>query len=128
MNFRAGEQWQKYASQFSAKDGKMWRVMRENSYQRVLEPSQRAQALVDVHDYLGHHSIHTTLAFLRDRFWWPEIKADVAWCVRTCHECQICQTTRIQIPPTIPYPVVPFMRVQVDMMDMPAPFKYFMHV
>ncbi len=40
MNFHAWEQWQKYASQFFAKDGKMWEVTREKSYQRVLEPSQ----------------------------------------------------------------------------------------
>ncbi len=127
MNFRAREQWQKYVSQFFMKDSKMWRVTRKNSYQRVLDPSRHVQALVDVHDYLGHRGIHAMLAFLRDRFWWPEIKADVAWYVETCHKCQIHHTTCIQIPPTVPYPAAPFVRVHVDTMDMPAPFKNFLH-
>ncbi len=85
------------------------------------------QALVDIHGYLGHRGIHATLAFLRDRFWWPEIKADVVWYVRTCHECQIRQTMHIQIPPTVPYPAVPFVRIHIGTMDMPAPFKNFLH-
>ncbi len=127
MNFRMREQWQKYASQFFTKDGKMWQVTRKNSYQRVLEPSWHAQALVDIHDYLGHRGIHAMLAFLCDHFWWPEIKADVVWYVQSCHKCQICQTTRIQIPPTVPYPATPFVRVHVNTMDMPVPFKNFLH-
>ncbi len=63
MNSCAKQQWQKYVSQFFAKDGKMWRVTRENLYQRVLEPSRHVKALVNVHDYLGHCGIYAMLAF-----------------------------------------------------------------
>ncbi|KAF8229282.1 hypothetical protein L208DRAFT_1287190, partial [Tricholoma matsutake] len=34
-------------------------------------------------------------------FWWPNMKADIAWYIRTCHLCQVHQTRNLLIPPTI---------------------------
>ncbi|RDX39354.1 hypothetical protein OH76DRAFT_1319032, partial [Lentinus brumalis] len=87
----------------------------------------RSQVLVEMHDYIGHRGIYATRAFVAEHFWWPEMKADVAWYVRSCHLCQIRQTTRIHIPPTIPYPAPPMVRVHVDSMDMPGTYKHFFH-
>ncbi len=57
----------------------------------------------------------------------PSLSYIDSWYVRTCHECQIHQTTCIQIPPTMPYPAALFVRVHIDTMDMPVPFKNFLH-
>ena len=44
---------------------------------------------------------------------------DLAWFVRTCHECQICSVQHIHIPPIVATPAPLFRRVHVDMMHMP---------
>jgi len=44
---------------------------------------------------------------------------DVKWYIKTCHKCQIWQTTKIHIPPTVPVPGGLFQKVHVDIMLMP---------
>ena len=56
-------------------------------------------------------------AFL-DRFWWPALKSDVKWYIQTCHQCQICQTTHIQLLPTVDTPTPLFRKVYIDTMFM----------
>ena len=52
------------------------------------------------------------------RFWWPMLVEDVKWFVRTCHECQIRQTRRLHIPPTVPVIGGLFRKVHLDTMVM----------
>ena len=62
--------------------------------------------------FLTHHT-------LTDRFWWPGIDRDVAWFIKTCHECQIHSTQHIHIPPVVATLMPLFQRVHVNMMYMP---------
>ena len=119
---------ERYAGQFFVdKAGRLWKLADDGAHRRVLDPSARGQVLVEFHDYVGHRGIYATKAFLADRFWWPEWQADVAWYVRTCHQCQVRQTRKVHIPPTVAYPSPPMVRVHADTMDMPAPYKHFFH-
>ena len=49
---------------------------------------------------------------------------DVKWFVRTCHECQIRQTHRLHIPPTVPVIGGLFRKVHLDTMVMPWSSSY----
>ena len=44
---------------------------------------------------------------------------DIKWYIWTCHEYQICQTTKLHIPPTIPLMDRLFHKVHIDTMVMP---------
>ena len=54
------------------------------------------------------------------------LSEDVKWYIKTCHECQICQTTKLHIPPTVPIPGGLFRKVHIDTMLMPKAngFRY----
>jgi hypothetical protein len=54
------------------------------------------------------------------------LEQDVKWYIETCHACQVRQTTKIRIPPTIAIPAPLFQKVYIDTMFMPpaAGFRY----
>jgi hypothetical protein len=60
------------------------------------------------------------------RFWWPNLKADITWYIRTCHICQLRQTRNLLIPPKVDTPAPLFAKVYIDTMHMPpsGQFKY----
>jgi hypothetical protein len=49
---------------------------------------------------------------------------------KTCHECQVQQTHKLHIPPTVPIPGGLFWKVHIDMMKMPKAggFEYLVQV
>ena len=49
---------------------------------------------------------------------------DVKWFVQTCHECQIRQSCRLHIPPTVPVIGGLFRKVHLDTMVMPRSAGY----
>ncbi|ETW80784.1 hypothetical protein HETIRDRAFT_452290 [Heterobasidion irregulare TC 32-1] len=65
-------------------------------------------------------------AFIAKRFWWPHMRQDISWFVRTCHLCQIRQTRNILIPLTVALPAPLFAKMYMDTMHMPTTgsFKY----
>jgi len=65
---------------------------------------------------------------LLDCFWWPALETDVKWYVQTCHQCQIRQTTKVRLPPTVETPTPLFYRAHIDTMFMPhaGGFRYIM--
>ena len=56
------------------------------------------------------------------------LDTDVKWYVQTCHQCQIHQTTKVQLPPTINAPAPLFHKVNIDTMYMPhtGGYRYIM--
>ena len=54
------------------------------------------------------------------------MQKDLVWFVRTCHICQVQQTTKVLIPPVVATPASLFSKIYVDTMHMPASggFKY----
>jgi len=52
-------------------------------------------------------------------FWWLYIIEDIKWYAKTYHECQVWQTRKLHIPPTIPIPGGLFRKAHIDTMKMP---------
>ena len=107
-------------------DGRLWRRNPTGRDQLFLTPAQRFLAIREAHDGLGHKGIYSTRRTLLDRFWWPTLDRDVKWYINTCHQCQLRQTTKVRIPPTVPIPAPLFRKAYIDTMHMtPAGgFKY----
>ena len=49
---------------------------------------------------------------------------DIHWFLRTCHECQVRQFTKLKIPPIVSILAPLFARVHVDVMLMPRSSHY----
>ena len=71
------------------------------------------------HDKLGQKGVFSVKVRLKDHFWWPRMEDDIRWYIRSCQECQLCQTTKIQIPPTVQPLAMLFEKAYVDVMHMP---------
>ena len=61
---------------------------------------------------------------LHQRFYWPNMWKDVRHHVRSCHECQVRSTKKVEIPLTISRPSTIFTKVYVDIMNMDAGMGY----
>ena len=58
------------------------------------------------------------LCALLDHFWWPSLSHNVRWYIKSCHECQIHQTTKIWIPLTVAALASLFCKAYIDTMFM----------
>jgi transposase InsO family protein len=106
------------------RDERLWRRQAQGKHQLVLPPQQRETVLREAHDELGHKGLYPTLRTILDRFWWPHIALDVKQHVTTCHECQLRQTTKIRLPPTVAIPASLFRKAYIDTMLMPPAGGY----
>ena len=108
------------ATKFFMCNGKLWRQGPSQIHQLVIIPlGDRHSLISQAHDQLGHKGFYLTRRTLTDRFWWPGIDRDVAWFLKTCHECQIRSTQHVHLPPVVATPAPLFRRVHVDTMHMP---------
>jgi len=78
------------------------------------------------HDEIGHKAFFATKSHIVERFWWPNMLADIHWYTRTCHLCQLRQTRQILIPPIVATPAPIFAKAYIDTMHMPpsSSFRY----
>ena len=53
----------------------------------VVPPSHRQRAMEGCHDQVGHLGQDRVLDFLRDRFYWPDMYADVVAYITSCPKC-----------------------------------------
>ena len=116
----------KRAKQFFLADDRLWRRQNQGRHQLYIPPHLRVSLIRDAHDNLGHRGFFSTRRTVLDRFWWPSLEHDVKWYISTCHQCQLRQTTKIRIPPTVAVPAPLFRKVHVDTMFMPPAggFRY----
>jgi len=116
----------KRAKQFFLADARLWRRQAQGRHQLYIPSHLRISLIHDAHDYLGHRGFFSTCRTLLDRFWWPSLEHDVKWYISTCHQCQLRQTTKIHIPPTVAVPAPLFWKVYVNTMLMPPAggFRY----
>ena len=107
-------------------DRRLWQRNPTGRDQLYLTSTQRFPAIREAHDGLGHKGIYSTRRTLLDRFWWPTLDRDVKWYINTCHQCQLRQTTKVRIPPTVPIPAPLFRKAYIDTMHMTPTggFKY----
>ena len=114
------------AHHFLIAGGCLWRRQHHGHHQLYAHLSIRYALVHDAHDKLGHKGFYSTRCTLLDCFWWPALETDVKWFVQTCHQCQIRQTTKVCLLPTIVTPAPLFRRVHIDTMHMPLAggFRY----
>ena len=116
----------KYCTGFFIDSGKLWRKDSYGAHKIVAPAETRIGIIRAAHDNIGHKMVFATKSHVALRFWWPNLKADIAWYIRTCHYCQIQQTRHVLIPPTVATPAPIFSKAYVDTMHMPVSggFRY----
>ena len=112
------------ASQFFIRQGKLCRKNDSGRHQLVAIIDDRLPILRKMHDGLGHKGIYATRRAIADRFWWPSLDEDVAWFIKTCHQCQIRSVEKVVLPPSISIPAPLFRKVFIDTMFMPTAQGY----
>jgi hypothetical protein len=111
-------------TRFFLLDGSLWRREPHGRHQLVVPEEKRYRLIKEAHDDLGHKGVFTVRTQLLLRFWWPLLVNDVKWYIRTCHECQIRQTTKLHIPPSVPVIGGLFHKAHINMMLMPKAGGY----
>jgi hypothetical protein len=110
----------RYCSDFFFDSNRLWRRNSHGLHKLVAPESQRIDIMRQCHDDVGHKGFYATHALVAERFFWPHMKPDIVWFVRSCHWCQIRQLRHILIPPVVATPAPLFSRVYIDTMHMPA--------
>lgn len=115
----------KRSLQFFLKNGLMYKRNESQPPLRViLDETTRFDILTQSHDQLGHRGEFAVYHHIKTRFYWPHMRAHVQHHVRSCHQCQIREVKRIEIPLTISTPATIFNKVYIDVMVMPRAKGY----
>ena len=107
------------ASHFFFLNSSLWHRQPNGCHQLVVPEPKHYGLIKEAHDDLGHKGVFSVCTRLLLHFWWPMLVDDVKWFIKTCHQCQIHQTRRLRIPPTVPVVGGLFRRVHIDTMLMP---------
>ena len=102
----------------------LWCQEPHGHHQLVVPKHRHFRLIKEAHDDLGHKGVFAVRTQLPLLLWWPMLVEDVKWFVRTCHKCQIRQTCRLHIPPTMLVIGGLFHKVHLDMMVMPRSAGY----
>ena len=112
------------ATQFFLLNVSLYRCEPNGRHQLVV-PIERCYGLIrEAHNALRHKGVFSVRTRLLLHFWWPMLVDDVKWYIRTCHQCQIWQTQKLHIPPTVPVIGGLFHKVHIDTMVMPRSGGY----
>ncbi|KIK78726.1 hypothetical protein PAXRUDRAFT_73979, partial [Paxillus rubicundulus Ve08.2h10] len=114
------------ACRFFLLDGSLWRQEPHGWHQLVVHEGKQYRLIKEAHDNLGHKDVFTVHIQLLLCFWWPMLVKDVKWYICTCHKCQIHQTQKLHIPPSVPAIGGLFQKAHIDTMQMPKAggFRY----
>ena len=69
----------RYAVRFFLHAGKLWRKDDQGRHKQVVTQSARLTILRSAHDDLAHKGFYATAALIFEQFWWPAMRADIAW-------------------------------------------------
>ena len=108
-----------HSKQFFVRGDQLWRRDKSGRHQKVLFGADRVRILRETHDRLGHHGFYPTRRTISDRVWWPSLDKDLAWYLKTCHQCQIRSVDKVIIPPVVATPAPLFHKAHIDTMHMP---------
>jgi Integrase zinc binding domain len=113
-----------YCTEFFIDSGKLWRKDSHGAHKIVPTPEFHLEIICTAHDNISHKMIFPTKLLIALCFWWPNMKANIAWFIRTCHYCQLRQTQNLLIPPTVATPAPLFAKIYINTMHMPASGGY----
>jgi len=109
----------RYCTSFFIHADKLWRKDAQGRHKLVATPASRMTVLRAAHDDVAHKGFYATFSLIMLRFWWPHMRTDIAWFVRTCRLCQLRQIRNVLIPPTVATPAPLFAKIYVDTMHLP---------
>ena len=116
----------RYCAEFFIASNKLWKKDAQGRHKLVAPPDRRINILIAAHDNVAHKGFFATRVLVAERFWWPLMRQDIAWFIRSCHLCQIRQTRNVLIPPVVASPAPLFAKMYMDTMHMPTAggFRY----
>jgi hypothetical protein len=124
-SLQARKRFIKKATEFYLKDDRMFK---RNGTQPPLlvirDPQKKVAILTQAHENLGHKGEQAVYDLVRNRFYWPYLRTDVHHHVASCHECQLRNMKRMEVPLTISTPTTVFEKIYVDVMYMPPSGKF----
>jgi len=90
----------------------------------IMDSEHKNSILLHAHEKLGHRGIFSVTSVIQSRFFWPNMRKDIHHHVKSCHECQLRNLKRLEIPLTISAPTILFAKVYIDIMHMPLAHGY----
>lgn len=107
------------SKKFIMKRGEMFKLNGLNPPLKTIFPlPQRLNILKAAHEELGHRGEQAVMKTLQQRFYWPNMWKDAQHHVRSCHECQLRSTRKVEVPLKVSIPVTIFTKIYVDIMFM----------
>ena len=107
------------SKKFFIKNGQLFK---KNGFKPPLKAifsiSKRRNILNQAHEDQGHRGEFATMKTIEQRFYWPTMWKDAKHHVKSCHQCQIRSTKKVEVPITISVPSTLFTKVYVDVMYM----------
>lgn len=85
----------------------------------ITDPNTRLSILTQAHENLGHRQTQSVFRTLQNRFYWPNLYADIHHHCTSCHACQLRSTKRREVPTTPSVPTTIFSKIYIDVMNMP---------
>jgi len=105
-------------------DANLWRKDRKGEHKLVIPEDRHMFILTTAHDNTGHHGYFATCTLITLHYWWPFIRNDITWFIKTCHLCQIGKTQNVLILPVVATPAPLFAKIYVNTMQMPPSSGY----
>jgi hypothetical protein len=114
----------RYALGFFVNTDKLWHKDPRGLHKIVAVPTARLSILKSAHDDVAHKGFYATNALIALWFWWPQMRGNIAWWVRTCRLCQLRQMRNILILPVVVTPTSLFAKIYIDTMHLPKSGGY----
>jgi len=98
--------------------------------QLVIEKRERMQLLKTCYNNMEHRGIYVMEKLLQQRFWWPEIKENVTWYIKSYHLYQIRQKYILEQPSVVTHILSIFQVLYTDIVHINLPSndcKYIVH-
>ena len=115
------------ATRFFVQEGAMYKRNGAHPPLKAIRSHKARRRILEAsHEQLGHRGEYAVMKTLKERFYWPSMWNDVRSHVRSCHQCQIRSTRKVEVPLTISTPATIFSKIYLDVMFMPKVrgFKY----
>ena len=117
---REQRQFKKKAAPFFLEQAHMYRHHPGHPPQVVIFPKERRkEILCEMHEEIAHHGIWAVDQQTTLRYFWPGMREQIKYHIRSCHSCQLRKTNKMHVPITISHPPCLFSKVYLDVMKMP---------